>query len=546
MLPVGCHLTGEKNGQINGKRSSIAVRGVEEIKRKAMVKEIRLILGDQLNEKHSWFSEVNEQVLYVLMEIRTESEYVKHHVQKIVGIFSAMRLFAQRLRDLGHQVKYYKIGDKDNHHSFEGNITELIENHKATHFSYQLPDEYRLDQLLNQLISKLAVESKAVDTEHFLTSRSDLAQMFEGKKSYLMETFYRNIRKKYHVLMEGDKPITGKWNYDHENRKKLPRNHQPTLPKFEVHDVKHVYDEVVEADLPYIGRINASQFIWTLTRVEAMELFDYFLHNLLPLFGTFQDAMSQHHWSLYHSRISFAMNIKLIHPEEIVRKAEQHWLEHQEEISIAQVEGFIRQILGWREYMRGVYWAKMPDYAQLNYFEHNRKLPSWFWTGETKMNCLSKTITQSLDHAYAHHIQRLMVTGNFALLAGIDPDEVDAWYLGIYIDAFEWVEITNTRGMSQYADGGIVGTKPYVSSASYMHKMGDYCTHCSYKQKEKLGDNACPFNSLYWDFIDRNRATLASNPRMSMMYRVWDKYDGSTQQKILEQAGKYLEGVESL
>lgn len=511
-----------------------------------MVNEIRLILGDQLNEKHSWFQHVDNNVLYVMMEIRPESEYVKHHIQKIVGIFSAMRLFAERLRSAGHRVKYFKISDIDNLHSFEKNIAQLVKTNKAKKFVYQYPDEYRLDQLFLSMKSRLSVEVAAVDTEHFLTNRNDLAEMFEGKKSYLMETFYRNLRKRYKVLMEGDKPVTGKWNYDHENRKKLPKKHQPTAPKFESHDVRKVYDEIVDAKLPHMGNINPVHFIWTLTREEALGLFEYFLEHLLPLFGTFQDAMSQQHWSLYHSRISFAMNIKLINPEEIIRRAEQYWLDHQEEISIAQVEGFIRQILGWREYMRGVYWVQMPEYESLNYFEHNRKLPSWYWTGDTKMNCLSKSIKQSLDHAYAHHIQRLMVTGNFALLAGVDPDEVDAWYLGIYIDAFQWVEITNTRGMSQYADCGIVGTKPYVSSASYMHKMGDYCTHCVYSHKEKIGENACPFNSLYWDFIDRNRARLSSNRRMSMMYRVWDKYDADTQQKILEQAAYYLERLDNL
>jgi len=235
----------------------------------------------------------------------------------------------------------------------------------------------------------------------------------------------------------------------------------------------------------------------------------------------------------------------MLSPIEVVRAVESYWQKHQQEVSIAQAEGYIRQIVGWREYMRGIYWAKMPAYAELNFFGHQRKLPHYFWTGDTNMNCIQKAVKQSLQYAYAHHIQRLMVTGNFALLAGIDPDQIDQWYLGIYIDAFEWVEITNTRGMSQFADGGIVGTKPYISSAAYIHKMGNHCNSCSYKQKEKIGERACPFNSLYWHFIEVNKSFLAKNPRMSMMYRTWEKM-GEKQKAILEQAATYLENIETL
>jgi len=512
-----------------------------------MSKTVRLILGDQLNINHSWYSEVDADVRYVLMEVVPESEYVTHHIQKIVGIFSAMRIFAERLSQLGHDVKYYRINDGDNEQSFVKNISTQLREFSATRFEYQEPDEYRLDEQLSQIGDSLGVDSSSCSTEHFYTDRDELATMFEGKKAYLMESFYRQMRKKHNVLMGSDgKPTTGKWNYDHENRKKLPKHHEPTEPKVYHHDVTEVMDDIKAAGLSYIGQLSPSAFIWPLTREEALELYDFFLQGMLQYFGAYQDSMAQHHWSIYHSRISFALNIKLISPAEVVTAAEEYWSQHQEAVSIAQVEGFIRQILGWREYMRGIYWAHMPDYESLNHFTHTAKLPSWYWTGETDMNCLSQSIGQSLEHAYAHHIQRLMITGNFALLAGIHPDEVDAWYLGIYIDAFQWVEITNTRGMSQYADGGIVGTKPYVSSGSYIHKMGDYCSHCKYDVKKKTGEGACPFNSMYWNFLDRHRELLASNPRMSMMYRVWDKYDGATQTALLEQAATYLEQIEQL
>lgn len=508
--------------------------------------ELRLILGDQLNGQHSWFDQVDDQVCYCMMEIRSESEYVTHHVQKILGIFAALRQFAAELEAAGHRVIYIRIDDPNNLHTFIDNLRILIDREGITSWAYQEPDEYRLDDLLKRIGPELKVASRMVSSEHFLTSRSDLAHFFEGKKTYLMETFYRALRQKHNILMDGDKPITGQWNYDHENRKKLPKKHTPTPPKCYDKDLSSLLAQINAAGLPHMGSVDAANFIWPTTRQEALDLLDYFLDQLFVHFGTYQDAMAQNYWSIYHSRISFAMNVKMIHPLEVIRKAETYWQDHQETISIAQAEGFIRQILGWREYMRGIYWAQMPAYAGLNHFDASRPLPSWFWTGDTKMNCLSQSIKQSLRHAYAHHIQRLMVTGNFALLAGIHPDEVDQWYLGIYIDAFEWVEITNTRGMSQYADGGIVGTKPYISSASYIHKMGDYCQHCTYNQKARIGESACPFNSLYWHFLDQHQSKLGKNHRMRMMYSVWNKMDADTQASLLTQAQSYLEDLEVL
>ena len=505
---------------------------------------MRLILGDQLNINHSWYDEVDDQVLYVLMEIKPESEYVTHHIQKILGIFAAMRSFAQSLETKGHQVKYFKIGDSDNLHSFKQNLNLLAQEYGVEQVRYQEPDEYRLDLLLQTELSEVCKDVASVSSEHFYTSRFELEEMFEGKKSYLMETFYRAMRRKHNVLMDGDQPVTGKWNYDHSNRKKLPKGLVPPEPEQFDKDLSGIHKEIKGAALNSIGSVDAQQFLWTTTRDEALSLLNFFLDQLLPSFGDYQDAMTAEYWSLYHCRLSFALNIKLISPHEGVQAVETHWVDHSDRVDISQAEGFIRQILGWREYMRGIYWMQMPEYDSLNYFDHSEKLPQWYWTGDTKMNCMKHAIQQSLDYSYAHHIQRLMVTGNFALLAGIDPDEVDQWYLGIYIDAFEWVEITNTRGMSQYADGGIVGTKPYVSSGSYINKMSNYCRTCRYKVKEKVGPDACPFNSLYWHFLDRHRTKLSANPRMSMMYRVWDKMNN--QEEILTQAHTYLEQIDDL
>lgn len=511
-----------------------------------MSKTLRLILGDQLNRQHSWFQEVNDSVTYVLMEIRTETDYATHHIQKIVGFFASMQHFASELQLQKHQVIYIHLNDNTNLQSFEKNIQLLIEKEQFTHFEYQHPDEYRLDEQLKQFCKTLSISFSVSDSEHFMSSRNELGDFFNGKKTFLMESFYHMMRKKHHVLMDGDKPLTGKWNYDGENRKKLPKDHKPTSPLVFQNDVTAIVSEIEKTNIKTIGNLQPKNFVWPINRKQSLELLDFFVTECLSLFGSYQDAMTPNEWSLYHARISFSMNVKMISPMEVINRAVLEWENNPETIAYHQLEGFVRQIIGWREYMRGIYWNKMPEYATMNYFNHENSLPEWFWTGKTKMNCLKDAINQSLNYAYAHHIQRLMVTGNFALLAGIHPDEVDAWYLGIYIDAIEWVEITNTRGMSQFADGGIVGTKPYVSSASYIDKMSHYCGSCFYKKSVKTGDKACPFNSLYWNFYDKNEDKLGKNPRIGMMYNVWRKMKPEDKVALLEQADYYLKNIHEL
>ncbi|MHA7129435.1 cryptochrome/photolyase family protein [Algoriphagus namhaensis] len=509
-----------------------------------MAKTLRLILGDQLNLQHSWYEEKDTEVTYLMMEMRQETDYVKHHIQKVVGFFHAMRNFAKEVRAKGHDLIYLKISDEQNQQDLEKNIKGLIQEHDFEAFEYQLPDEYRLDQQLKTLCDSLDLPTRSVDTQHFLCERGFLEDFFKGKKTYLMESFYRQMRKDFDILMDGKDPVKDKWNFDQENRSALKDKRLLRKPKLHGKNLAHLVDEIEDAGVSTMGSIVKSNYPWPTSREESLEVLDHFCQNLLVNFGTYQDALTTWDPYLFHSRLSFAMNTKMLSPLEVVKKVENYWEEHQDDIDIAQVEGFIRQIIGWREYMRGIYWAKMPDFAEMNFFGHDRKLPEWFWTGRTKMKCLSESINQSLELAYAHHIQRLMVTGNFMLLAGIDPDEIDQWYLGIYIDAIEWVEITNTRGMSQFADGGIVGTKPYVSSANYIKKQGNYCSHCAYDPGKKTGEGACPFNSLYWHFYDRNRDKLEKNPRIGMAYRTLDKM--KNKEEILEQAEKYLEGIEDL
>ena len=507
---------------------------------------LRLVLGDQLHIGHSWFSEAQEDVLYVMMEIRSETDYAHHHIQKIVAFFAAMRAFSKALKEQGHNVHYIELDAPENQQTITGNINTLIKEHAATRFEYMLPDEYRVDQELKTLCQHIDIDSSAVESEHFLTTRNELKDFFKGKKTYLMDSFYRNMRKTYDILMEGDKPVTGRWNYDAENRKKLKQKDNIVSPKLFSKDVSELVDLIEAEGIKTIGRINRVAFIWPTTREESLELLDFFVEQCLPSFGRFQDAMTDRGWSLYHSRLSFSINVKLLHPLEVVERVVESWQGGREDVDLAQVEGFVRQIIGWREYMRGVYWAHMPSYAKMNTLSHTTPLPSFYWDANTKMACMKQAIHQSLEHAYAHHIQRLMVTGNFALLLGCDPDEVDAWYLGIYIDALEWVEITNTRGMSQFADGGIVGTKPYVSSANYINKMSDHCKGCQYDHKARHGAKSCPFNALYWEFFIRHREAFAHNPRIGMAYRHIDKMSDDEQQAIVERAAYIREHRDTL
>jgi deoxyribodipyrimidine photolyase-related protein len=354
------------------------------------------------------------------------------------------------------------------------------------------------------------------------------------------------MRKKHQVLLEDNKPIGGQWNFDKDNRKKWTGS--PKVPDdFPIkNDVSSIINSIHKQGIKYIGTNIDNHILFPINREQSLEVLHYFCNYLLPNFGTYEDAMHSSESFLFHSRLSFSLNTKMLHPSEVISAAIDTWTNNPDKINIAQLEGFVRQILGWREYMRGIYWAKMPEYKTLNFFNNTNTLPTFFWDGNTQLNCLSICLKNSLDNAYAHHIQRLMVIGNFCLLAGIHPDEVDQWYLGIYIDAIEWVEITNTRGMSQYADGGIVASKPYICGSNYIDKMSNYCKDCKYDKSIKVGENACPFNSLYWNFIDKNQDILANNNRMSMMFNLWNKNSDLHKQEIILQAEKYLNNLHLL
>ncbi len=317
-----------------------------------MSKILRLVLGDQLNSHHSWFKTVDDSVTYVMMEIRTETDYATHHIQKVVGFFSAMQEFATELQSQKHQVIYLHLNDANNLQSFEKNIPFLIEKEAFTHFEYQFPDEYRLDEQLKQLCQSFSITTSVCDSEHFMSSRNELGDFFQGKKTFLMESFYHMMRKKHHILMEGDKPLTGKWNYDGENRKKLPKDHKPTSPLVFQNDVTKIVSEIQKTDIKTIGTIDAENFVWPVNRKQSLALLDFFVSECLALFGSYQDAMTPNEWSLYHARLSFSMNVKLISPLEVINRAILEWENNPDTIAYHQLEGFVRQIIGWREYMR--------------------------------------------------------------------------------------------------------------------------------------------------------------------------------------------------
>lgn len=536
---------------------------------------VRLILGDQLNAAHSWYREVDDSVLYVIAEMKQETDYCVHHIQKVCAFFAAMREFAKALQAAGHRVLHLCLDDTVGTSDFPQLLSGITQHLQTKQLQFQRPDEWRLQQQLCELNHDsrfLNTHIEVFETEHFLLNWQELPQYFEANKAQRMEFFYRAMRKRYGILMDAGKPEGGKWNYDHENRKSFKASELAAIPRpFEYRNsVTDIVARLQRHEVKTLGRLQPSDvepvqlsmmdadnleneeelwICWPVTRTQSLRLLEHFCENCLPNFGKFQDAMtcnSSAKWSLYHSRLSFSLNSKMLHPLQVVEAAIAAYRTNPDRITLAQVEGFTRQIIGWREFVRGIYWVNMPQYSQANTLGAERSLPSWFWTGKTKMRCMQEAITQSLDFAYAHHIQRLMVTGNFALIAGLNPDEVDAWYLGIYIDAIEWVEMPNTRGMVLFADGGLLGSKPYAASGNYMNKMSDYCKNCVYSHQTKTGEGACPLNSLYWHFLHRHQALLRKNPRMGIAYRQWDNTTLEEQDARIQQAEHYLLHVESL
>jgi deoxyribodipyrimidine photolyase-related protein len=479
---------------------------------------LRLVLGDQLSDTLSSLADLDPARDAVLMaEVMDEAGYVNHHKQKLVLVFSAMRQFAERLRARGVTVRHVRLGDPGATASLNGEVLRSLEKRPFDRVVITEPGEWRLAKAFEDLAQMAPVPVEMRPDDRFICPRVEFEAWAEGRSELRMEFFYRIMRRKTGLLMDGDAPAGGRWNFDPENRKRMPKGARPP-PRVRIPNnpiTRAVIGEVSERFPDHFGTLEA--FNLPTNADEAETAVAHFIGHILPGFGDYQDFMAKGEPLMWHAHISAAMNIGLIDPLDVCRRAEAEYRSGR--APLAAVEGFIRQIIGWREYVRGIYWLQGPDYKALNALGADRTLPWFYWSGETDMACVRDVVQATRDHAYAHHIQRLMVTGNLAMLLGVHPDAVNAWYMAVYADAFEWVELPNTHGMAIFADGGVVGSKPYAASGAYINRMSDYCGGCAHDVKDRLGERACPFNALYWDFLIRHEDRLGGNIRMAMPYR---------------------------
>jgi len=503
------------------------------------------VLGDQLSLKLSSLADADPDTATILMmEVVEEATYVRHHPRKIAFLFAAMRHHAVALEAEGWSVDYVRLDDPDNAGSFTGEIARAVERHDPTRIVVTEAGEWRVQAMLEAWETIFGIPVSIRPDTRFLCSHDRFDAWAADRRELRMEFFYREMRRETGLLMDGAKPVGGKWNFDRDNRKPARRDLLMPRPlSFAPDDVtREVLALVADRFGDHAGTLDGFDF--AVTRKDALRQQRAFLTHALPGFGDNQDAMLTGEPYLWHAVLSPYINAGLLDPLDLCRAVEKEY--DAGKVPINASEGFIRQIIGWREFVRGIYWREGPDYVTRNFLGAKRDLPGFYWTGETDMHCLSQAIGQTLDHAYAHHIQRLMVTGNFALLIGAEPQQVHRWYLEVYADAYEWVELPNTLGMSQFGDGGLLGSKPYASSGAYIDRMSDYCGACRYDVKQRTGPDACPFNALYWDFIARNREKLGNNPRMAMPYRTWDKMAAETQQALRGQAKGFLKALDRL
>ena len=500
---------------------------------------LRLVLGDQLSPGLSSLEDAGPGDVVLMAEVAEEATYVRHHKKKIAFLFAAMRHFAEELRGAGLNVRYMRLDEPGNQGSLRGEVARALEDDPSlSAVVVTKPGEWRLLQDMETWRDLMPVPVDLREDTRFIVPLTEFYAWAKGRKQLRMEFFYRDVRRKTGLLMDGEEPAGGQWNFDHDNRKRLPKSLVPPprfLPPADA-VTQDVIALVAERFPDHFGDLEP--WVFATTRAGAEAARDHFISEILPGFGDWQDAMAKGEPWMWHSLLSVYINCGLLDPLDVCRRAETEWREGRAPLNA--VEGFIRQIIGWREYVRGIYWLKMPGYAQTNTLNAHRPLPDFYWTGDTGMRCMAEAIGQTKRHAYAHHIQRLMVTGNFALIAGLDPAEVNDWYLLVYADAYEWVELPNTHGMALHADGGLMASKPYAASGNYINKMSDYCSGCAYDVTAKTGPKACPFNFLYWDFIARNRESLAGNPRMALIYKALDRLDPASLSAMRDEASVFL------
>jgi deoxyribodipyrimidine photolyase-related protein len=533
---------GERNGKIAGTTLNIVLNVVDEINKVIKIRiltmrRLNLILGDQLDRHSLLFNDVDSDIdCFWMAEVREESTHVWSHKQRIALFLSSMRHFAEELREQKLPLIYQAL--KDHHfESLAEALADTLQKEKPQEVCFVTPGDYRVTESLVNTCKQYQVPFKQLNDQHFLSTPQEFKQWAEGKKQLRLEYWYRELRKKYQILMEDEKnPLGGQWNYDQSNRKAFKKEGPQNIPStisWEADKTTQAVIELVNEEYPdHPGELIT--LYWSVTPQQAQQALERFFDHCLDNFGDYQDAMWTDEPFLNHSLISSALNLKLLHPLQVIQTAEKHHRENG--APLAAVEGFIRQILGWREYVRGLYWLHMPDWVEMNALNAKQSLPNFYWTGDTEMTCLHHSIKQTLKYGYAHHIQRLMVTGLFSLLYGVDPKQIHQWYLAIYVDAVEWVELPNTLGMSQYADNGIMASKPYIASGNYINKMSNYCKKCRFNPAKAIGENACPFTTLFWDFLDTHADTFKSNPRMGFMLKNLERKTEADIQQIKAQA----------
>ncbi len=503
----------------------------------AKIRHLVIILGDQLDPHSSALQgfDAAQDVVW-MAEVTEESTHVWSAKQRIAVFLSAMRHFAQNLRALALPLDYTRLDAPDNAGTLALELSKAIARLQPTALVMSAPGDWRVLQSLRAVAKDHALALDLRDDTHFFSTVREFASYAQGKKQIRLEYWYRELRRKHNILMEGKEPVGGQWNFDADNREAFGKAGPQNLPppsRFAPDNITQEVLALVETRFAnHPGSLHS--FAWPVTRPQALTALEAFIEQRLPLFGKYEDAMWAGEAWLYHSHLSCALNLKLLNPREVVQAAVDAYTKGH--APLAAVEGFVRQILGWREYVRGIYWLHMPDYLERNALNAQAALPAWYWTGQTDMACLKDAITQTLEHGYAHHIQRLMVTGLYALLLGVKPQAVHTWYLSVYVDAVEWVELPNTLGMGQFADGGLMASKPYVASGKYIQRMSNHCAGCKYDPPQSTGPRACPFTTLYWDFLMRHEGGLKQNPRMAMQLKNLGRLDASARDSIAAHA----------
>ena len=512
----------------------------------AELRTLVIVLGDQLDLDAAAFDSFDSaQDAAWMAEVAEEATHVWSSKPRTVMFLAAMRHFAHALHEAGRALRYTRLDDTSHHGSLAAQLSADIKRLQPKRLVMTAPGDWRVLQAIKAEAQANGLPLEIREDRHFYCSVKDFAAHARGRQSLRMEYFYREMRKRHGVLMggpAGDQPEGGQWNFDADNREAFATTGPGAVPPRAVFEpdvlTREVMALVEERFAHHPGSLN--HFAWPVTRSQALAALQRFITERLPLFGRYQDAMWPGEPWLYHAHLAAALNLKLLSAREVVDAAVAAY--RAGHAPLASVEGFVRQILGWREYVRGIYWTRMPRYAELNALDAQQDLPAWYWTGATPMACLRDAITQTLQHGYAHHIQRLMVTGLFALMYGVQPQQIHAWYLAVYVDAVEWVELPNTLGMSQYADGGLMASKPYVATGKYIQRMSPYCKGCRFDPAQRTGDTACPFTTLYWDFLMRHETTLAANPRMALQVKNVARLNDAQKQAIRERAAAIRRG----